>query len=122
MIQAGQKVSEEDLEHLTALFRLLSDRTRLNIVLLLAQGERNVTSLCEELQLPQPTVSHHLGLLRTSNLVINRRVGKQVFYTLPASAKEKIKGETACVPLGLDAGRFLVKIADPAFDIQCLDA
>lgn len=71
---------EVELDPLVSLFRLLSDRTRLNILMLLSKGERNVTSLCEELLLPQPTVSHHLGLLRMSNLISNRRNGKQVFY------------------------------------------
>jgi DNA-binding transcriptional ArsR family regulator len=74
--------SEADLEPLVALFRLLSDKTRLNILMLLAKGERNVSSLCDQLRLPQPTVSHHLGLLRMSNLITNRRDGKQVFYEL----------------------------------------
>jgi DNA-binding transcriptional ArsR family regulator len=74
--------SDADLEPLVALFRLLSDKTRLNILMLLAGGERNVSSLCDELRLPQPTVSHHLGLLRMSNLITNRRDGKQVFYEL----------------------------------------
>lgn len=72
----------QDLEPLVGLFRLLSDKTRLNILMILARGERNVSSLCEELSLPQPTVSHHLGLLRTKNLISNRRSGKQVFYGL----------------------------------------
>ncbi len=75
-------VSETDLDQLTSLFRLLSDKTRLNILMLLADGERNVSTLCNELQLPQPTVSHHLGLLRMNNIIGNRRAGKQVFYTL----------------------------------------
>jgi DNA-binding transcriptional ArsR family regulator len=79
--QAGVN-KEIELEPLVGLFRLLSDKTRLNILLLLSKGERNVTSLCEELRLPQPTVSHHLGLLRMSNLIGNRRNGKQVFYGL----------------------------------------
>src|SRR3954466_14541345 len=74
--------SDADLEPLVPLSRLLSDKTRLSILMLLAKGERNVTSLCEELRLPQPTVSHHLGLLRMSNLITNRRDGKQVFYEL----------------------------------------
>jgi len=74
--------ADQELESLVGLFRLLSDKTRLNILLLLARGERNVTSLCTELSLPQPTVSHHLGLLRMSNLIANRRAGKQVFYEL----------------------------------------
>jgi len=67
---------------LTDLFGLLSDKTRLSILLLLSKGERNVSGLCEELQLPQPTVSHHLGLLRIHNLIDNRRSGKQVYYGL----------------------------------------
>jgi DNA-binding transcriptional ArsR family regulator len=74
--------NDAELEPLVALFRLLSDKTRLNILMLLAKGERNVSSLCDELRLPQPTVSHHLGLLRMSNLITNRRDGKQVFYEL----------------------------------------
>ena len=75
-------VEEQDLENLSSLFRLLSDKTRLNILILLAGGERNVTNLCELLTLPQPTVSHHLGLLRMNNVIGNRRNGKQVFYML----------------------------------------
>jgi DNA-binding transcriptional ArsR family regulator len=74
--------TDQDLEQLTSLFRLLADKTRLNILLLLSDGERNVTSLCGELKLPQPTVSHHLGLLRMNNVISNRRNGKQVFYSL----------------------------------------
>jgi ArsR family transcriptional regulator, zinc-responsive transcriptional repressor len=74
--------SDQDLEQLTSLFRLLSDKTRLNILMLLTGGERNVTALCDALQLPQPTVSHHLGLLRLNNVIGNRRSGKQVFYNL----------------------------------------
>src|SRR5205809_6977883 len=82
MTTIGPGVTDQELEQLTSLFRLLSDKTRLNILMLLAKGERNVSSLCGELSLPQPTVSHHLGLLRMSNLIANRRAGKQVFYEL----------------------------------------
>jgi len=82
MLKREQGVTEQDLDQLSSLFRLLSDKTRLSILLHLAEGERNVTNLCEELGLPQPTVSHHLGLLRMNNVVGNRRHGKQVFYAL----------------------------------------
>jgi DNA-binding transcriptional ArsR family regulator len=82
MVTEGIELLAQDLEPLVGLFRLLSDRTRLSILMILAKGERNVSSLCEELALPQPTVSHHLGLLRTKNLIANRRSGKQVFYAL----------------------------------------
>src|SRR6188508_137369 len=82
MVKRVAGASDEELEQLANLFRLLSDRTRLNLLMLLADGERNVTNLCETLRLPQPTVSHHLGLLRMSNVIANRRDGKQVFYSL----------------------------------------
>jgi DNA-binding transcriptional ArsR family regulator len=82
MPNLGAAMAEQDLSQLTNLFRLLADRTRLNILLALAEGERNVGSLCQDLQLPQPTVSHHLGLLRFHNIITNRRRGKHVFYSL----------------------------------------
>lgn len=82
MPKLGAAVAEQDLDQLTNLFGLLADKTRLNILLSLAEGERNVGSLCQELQLPQPTVSHHLGLLRFHNIITNRRRGKHVFYSL----------------------------------------
>ena len=82
MQKKGSGVEERDLEGVVELFRLLSDKTRLHILMLLSDGEKNVSSLCAELGLPQPTVSHHLGLLRMRNLISNRRNGKQVFYGL----------------------------------------
>jgi len=69
--------SPDSVDRLVQALRTLADPTRLR-----QEGERNVSSLCEELQLPQPTVSHHLGLLRSGTLVRNRRSGKQVFYAL----------------------------------------
>ena len=75
-------VTDQDLDQLSSLFRLLADKTRLGILLRLADGERNVTGLCADLRLPQPTVSHHLGLLRMNNVVSNRRRGKEVLYGL----------------------------------------
>lgn len=80
MVHRNAVMSEQDLEQLSALFRLLADKTRLAILLRLCDGERNVTTLCEELGLAQPTISHHLGLLRMQNVVNNRRDGKQVYY------------------------------------------
>lgn len=82
----------QDVEQLTNLFRLLSDRTRLNILLTLAEGERNVGSLCHELGLPQPTVSHHLGLLRVNNIITNHRKGKQVYYALGGAVSREEGG------------------------------
>lgn len=84
----------EEVTAATQLFKLLSDATRLTILQQLAGGEVNVSTLCYRLSLPQPTVSHHLGLLRSNRLIDNRRDGKQVFYRLngrvsPAAVGDK---------------------------------
>jgi DNA-binding transcriptional ArsR family regulator len=107
MAKNASAVTEEDLEQLSALFRLLADRTRLNILVLLRDGERNVSSLCEQLKLPQPTVSHHLGLLRMNSVIGNRRDGKQVFYSLNGRAQGS---DQAALELGVQ--RFLVRITE----------
>lgn len=74
------------------LLRLLSDPTRLRLLGLLQSGAMNVTTLCEKLDLAQPTVSHHLGLLRSLKLVNNRRDGKQVFYSLNSDTVSNLDG------------------------------
>lgn len=82
-----------DFQELTALFSLLADKTRLNIVLMLSEGEKNVTWMCKQLHLPQPTVSHHLALLRSHHIVSHRREGKQIFYHLNGRVDQHSSGE-----------------------------
>jgi ArsR family transcriptional regulator len=79
------------MSDLCQLFHLLSDKTRLQIVMMLAEKERDVTSLCKELHLAQPTVSHHLGLLRMNHVIVNKRNGKRVIYALD-SGSAKVSG------------------------------
>jgi DNA-binding transcriptional ArsR family regulator len=60
----------------------LADRTRLRILTMLAEGEKNVAEICGRLGRGQPSVSHHLGVLRRSGTVTAKRRGKSVFYML----------------------------------------
>lgn len=84
------RVSDETLARLTAVFKLLSDSSRLKIVLALAQdGELHVSALCAMLnqtepgvRFSQPAVSHHLTLMRMVGLVGFRRDGKHNYYHL----------------------------------------
>jgi ArsR family transcriptional regulator len=69
-------------------FSLLSDPTRLGILAELSSGPKNVTALCKALRLKQPTISHHLGLLRMGCLVTGSRSGKSVVYV---SCKQCLK-------------------------------
>lgn len=65
-----------------ALFRGLSDGTRLAIVRRLADGEARVSDLVGELGLAQSTVSAHVACLRDCGLVTGRPEGRQVYYAL----------------------------------------
>lgn len=82
MTKTLRHITEQDLDQLSSLFGVLSDKTRVQILLNLVDGEKNVTGICASLKLPQPTVSHHLALLRMNNVVGHRRNGKQVYYSL----------------------------------------
>ena len=77
------KVSESTIHRLTDVFKLLADKSRLKIVLALAQdSELHVSALCDLLGQSQPAVSHHLTLMRMTQLVGFRRDGKHNFYHL----------------------------------------
>lgn len=79
------QVSDQAVRHLAHAFKLMSDETRLRILLYLAQnGELHVTDLCNRLGQSQPAVSHHLALLRVSGQIESRREGKHNFYSVRA--------------------------------------
>ena len=61
-------------------FHGLSDLTRLRIVELLLDGEKNVSELVAALGQPQSQVSNHLACLRWCGYVDSRREGKFVYY------------------------------------------
>lgn len=60
----------------------LADPSRILILYLLSEGPLNVNALVEKLDLPQPTVSRHLKVLRERGLVLAERDGQSVFYAL----------------------------------------
>lgn len=62
--------------------KALAHEGRLIILCLLAERERSVTELEELLSLRQTTVSQQLARLRLDDLVVTRRDGKQVYYSL----------------------------------------
>ena len=64
------------------LFKLFSDSTRIRILYALSVSQMCVADLATLLQLSQPAVSHQLRVLRSGRLVIGRREGKMVFYSL----------------------------------------
>ncbi|MBN2386772.1 MAG: winged helix-turn-helix transcriptional regulator [Anaerolineales bacterium] len=60
----------------------LADSTRLVLLYALADEPRNVSELTRELNLPQPTISRHLKILRDRGMVVAMRRGMAVQYSL----------------------------------------
>jgi len=81
-----------DLGRASRLFHALSDETRLEIVRCLAGGERCVCELTDDLEAAQSRMSFHLKTLKEAGLVVDRKDGRWVYYTLNRDALGAIEG------------------------------
>jgi ArsR family transcriptional regulator len=106
--RAERQPAAPDLAPVAEFFRLVGEPARLGILVRLARGEQNVAGLRDELDLPQPTVSHHLKLLRAAGIVARRREGRFVLYRLdgralidPAAGSLRLAGEHCGVEIRL---------------------
>ena len=80
-------------EELAARFKALADPTRVAIVnRLAAADEVCVCDLTASFRLSQPTVSHHLRILREAGLVESTRRGTWAFYRLVPEAVDALRG------------------------------
>lgn len=81
-------MQESTLTELENLFLALSDKTRLRLLALMADGEVPVGFLADRLGESQPKTSRHLAYLRNAGLVSARRDGKWIYYNIaqPADA------------------------------------
>ena len=79
----AHKMKDDDIVLKTCnLFKILGDANRVKIILALQYDELCVCELSLLLDMSQSSISHQLKLLRLTNIVKSRKVGKEVFYTL----------------------------------------
>ncbi len=64
------------------ILRAMGDETRLLILKSLFKGEKCGTEIAKELNLTQPRIAHHLGILKNANLLDSSREGQKVCYSL----------------------------------------
>ena len=64
------------------IFKALGDKSRLEIVEMLADGEKCACKLLEKFNFSQPTLSHHMKILCDSGIVASRKEGKWMYYSL----------------------------------------
>lgn len=65
-------------------FKAVADPNRVKIMMLLARRELSVSEICAHFKMKQPSISHHLGVLKNARIVESRKEGKEVFYRLNA--------------------------------------
>ena len=93
------RIAREDFEDEAALFKAIADPHRLRMLATLARADEEVC-VCDftgALPLNQPTVSHHLRILREARLVTCERRGTWVYYRLADDALARVKTATLAV-------------------------
>jgi SAM-dependent methyltransferase len=80
------------VQQASALFRLLSDSTRLRLLRILARDRFNVTELTGILAVAQSNVSRHLGLLKDAGLVTEEREAGYVYYRVTEDVRSNGQG------------------------------
>lgn len=63
-------------------FRALTDENRIRILRLLCRGELCAYDMLGDLDISQPTLSHHMKILCASDIVSNRKAGKWHYYSI----------------------------------------
>ena len=66
----------------TAFCQAMADDTRQRILEMLLEREMCVSEIVDAFPISQPTISHHLNVLKQFGLVISRKEGRQVYYAI----------------------------------------
>lgn len=78
-------------KNMALVFKALSDENRIRILKLLRNGEKCACKLLEELNISQPTLSHHMKILCDSGLVTGRREGKWTHYAICCGGVRRVR-------------------------------
>jgi len=107
-------LASDKAKDMARVFHSLSNETRLRIMALLIKGELNVTEICRKLRLTQTTVSGHLRLLRLAGLVMNRRDGYHIYYSISDLSKHPLGLKSTLTKRGSNAAKLgIVELAFP---------
>ena len=79
---------ELDIKRTAVVFKAFCDENRIKILQLLSHGEKCACKLLEELNVTQPTLSHHLKSLCDSGIVDGRKDGKWMHYSISKEGTE----------------------------------
>ena len=89
----GEKMPSSNKET-ARVFKAFCDENRLQILELLRGGEKCACKLLEEMNITQPTLSHHMKILCDSGIVVGRKEGKWMHYSI---SQEGAKAAADCL-------------------------
>ena len=72
-------------------FKAFCDENRIRIIEMLQTGEKCACMLLDELNVTQPTLSHHMKILCDSGIVTSRKEGKWMHYSINQKAAKQVK-------------------------------
>lgn len=75
-------INTETLEHVTDIFKALSERNRIRIMHLLSQNSSSVCHIAHTLNMGQSNVSHQLRILKQAHLIKSNREGQSMIYSI----------------------------------------
>lgn len=73
------------------MFKALGDENRIQILKLLCGGEKCACKLLEELNISQPTLSHHMKILCDASIVAGRKEGKWMHYSINCDGAKALR-------------------------------
>ena len=71
-------------------FKALADPTRREILRLLGKGEMSAGELAERFDMTKPSMSHHFAVLKEAELIVCRRDGQQLMYSLNTTVAQDV--------------------------------
>ena len=80
-----------DNKRMATIFKAFADENRIQILELLRDGERCACMLLEEMKITQPTLSHHMKILCDSGIVVGRKEGKWMHYSISADGLKYVR-------------------------------
>ncbi|MGN1135306.1 MAG: ArsR/SmtB family transcription factor [Oscillospiraceae bacterium] len=78
-----------DAKRTSNIFKAFCDENRIRILQLLQDGEKCACMLLEEMNITQPTLSHHMKILCDSGIVTGRKEGKWMHYSISETGIER---------------------------------
>ena len=84
-------VNNKNIPLLADFLNVISEENRLKIICFLQSGEQCVCKVWQFLELPQNLISHHLKVLKDFNLLVSRKEGLNVYYSINKEELEKYK-------------------------------